>query len=158
MGEERDCESVREESVVFCKYSRKSVRKGCRAALKDFKKVLKTIQEEILGCGFTSSKKKGFALVCGKSLINDLYGKHNVRRDPALEREALSASNNALAAETCRHSTANRCKVITNLMSSFAAQQCYNVLKGISPQIQKRVGCKYIQRGNAALTCVIRRP
>ena len=171
---DRGCQQVTDKDVVFCEFSKKSVRKGCKSAMKDFKKVLKKVNEEILGCGFASGKKKGFALVCVKTSadptfllkqtvtdmcraeINELYGRHNVHKDYALEREAQSASSNALAHKTCRYSSANRCKVITNLTNNLAAKYCYKLLRGISPQVEKRVGCNFIQRGSAALTCVIK--
>jgi len=172
----RSCQSLGDSSVAFCRFSRKSVRRGCRVALKDFRKVLKTVTEETLGCGFSSKAGKGFAFVCVKNsnnpgmvlkqtvsdmcrgLISVLYNKHNIRRDPELEQLAQSASNSALDAETCKHSSANRCKVIKNLMSTTAARSCFVTLNGINPQIPKLVGCNYIQRGNAALTCIIKRP
>ena len=175
---ERSCNLMTGSNVVFCKFSKKSVRKGCKNALKDFKKTVKNLDDEILGCGFSSSNGKGFALVCLKntenpsmilqqtvtqmceSLINDLYDKENILKSTDLESQAVGTSYSALKAGNCYGSTANRCKVLTNIGSYLSVAQCYKLVDGIAPKYLKYVGCKFIQNQShkGAITCIIKRP
>ena len=175
---ERSCSLMTGSKVVFCKFSKKSVRKGCKNALKDFKKTVKNLDDEILGCGFSSSNGKGFALVCLKNtenpsmilqrtvtqlcegIINELYKKDNIVKNTDLENQAVGTSNSALTAGNCYGSTANRCKVLTNIGSSMSARQCYKLVDGIAPKYLKHVGCKFIhgQSHKGAITCIIKRP
>ena len=164
-------------AVVFWrKYYSKSKKKGCKTALGDFKTFLdkKDYDEKILGCGFASGTGKGFAFVCLKetepdmklrlgktvtsfcqSKINELYYKENLEKDAELEDQALSASHAALNDGNCKNVDANRCKVIKNLVSLDRAFGCGALTDGINPKEPKRIGCKFVQKGNGALTCVI---
>lgn len=176
---ERNCNVLTESSVVYCKFSKKSVRKGCKNALKDFKKTLKTMENAILGCGFSSGNGKGFAMVClnntdnpsmilrqtvtqlCEGFINMLYEKENIEKSTELEYQAVGTTESALQDGNCYHSTANRCKVLTNIGDSYSVDKCYKLVDGIAPSYLKRVGCKFIHDGSSykgAITCIIKRP
>ena len=178
----RSCDVLTDDRVVFCTISERIFKSGCNRALREFKLSLTrqkptNVQDEILGCGFSSRRWRGSALVCLKSTqdtnmllrksvkescndyIEKLYSHPRVTKDEGLEREAERSSNKALADSNCDHVDANRCRVLPNAVSDSTVMRCRNFVKGISGNVKRHIGCKFIHGKNAkaALTCIFRK-
>jgi len=175
----RSCDVVTGDNVAFCTFSEKIFRGGCSRAIKGFKESLKKVQDGILGCGFISRKLRGFSMVCLKNTqdpeiilqqsvrkscedeIWRLYRNDKVTRNVHLEQIAEKMSREAMKS-TCKdnevEANVNRCRVIKNTRNDNASGQCETFINGISGEIKRDIGCKFVPDGaKAALTCIFQK-
>ena len=156
----RGCEALSKDRVAFCKFSEKSKKNSCKRALRDFMKSVKTKDNEVLGCGFSSRKDRGSALVCLRKsedeekiqkrstttkceeYIKTLYSYSSITQDTVLEEKAKKAADDALAYNGCGSVDANRCNLKTNA-GPEAVNLCIDVTEGISKTIKRRIGCNF---------------
>lgn len=178
----RRCDDLTDSRVVFCSFSERIYKSGCNRALSKFKDNLTKqrptkVQDEILGCGFSSRRWIGSALVCLKSTLdtamllqssvkdscNDyiarLYSNPKVTRNSQLEQEAEKSCNKALKDSNCDDVDANRCRVLLNAVSIDTVKRCKTLIEGISGKVERHIGCKFIHQSNAkaALTCIFQK-
>ena len=173
----RGCEALSKDRVAFCRFSKKSKKNSCKRALKDFMKSVKTKDNEVLGCGFSSRKERGSALVClrksedeekiqkrstiedCKKLITNLYNNNAlITQDTELESQAKDATVDALEDNKCDYVDANRCNLKTNA-GSEAVKLCSDVTEGISKSIKRRIGCNFTHTDDlkAVIACVFKK-
>ena len=168
------CEALSKDKVVFCKFSKKSKKNSCKRALKDFMGV-ETKDNEVLGCGFSSRKDRGSALVCLRKsedeekiqkrsttkkcedYIKTLYSYSSITQDTALEEKAKGVTDDALKHNECDSEDANRCTLKTNI-GPEAVGLCMDVTEGISKTIKRRIGCNFTHTDlKAAIACIFQK-